>query len=407
MSPIAKVFKLNRKGLNVSRGLIVLGVMLVPIIVLDVIGKEQYWVSVAFGALFVGLSDPGGEFGYRASRMGLMAVMGAVLTAVGFGIGDRAWELVVLAAFVVTLLGGLAVKFGLHRFVAGTLLNAWLLVAIGLPAGYKLDHVTSHTWAQVLAWLAGSALWVALAFIMWLARGRQSRPEPVPEIPGDVTPRKLTRPIILFAVIRALAVSLAVGIAFGLHLPNAYWMPLATFVAMKSSFQQSALVAEQRLAGALIGAAVASLFLLTVDAKHALEAIIVLLGAVGASIRGVNYALYTAAIAGWRSDRDRSAPPVQPRCRVATRALHVPRRRDRRDRDAARQPAPKARQQDRAPRSRNLHGRFRLRMTNAAASLRQHPAKTSSPRGMTAAGSPSPRGSKDDERVCQPALGSV
>ena len=112
-----------------------------------------------------------------------------------------------LAAFVVTLLGGLAVKFGLHRFVAGLLLNVWFIIAIGLPDSYKLDHVTSHTWAQVLAWLAGSVLWIAFVCIMWLARGRKPRPEPVPEIPGDISPRKLTRPIILFAVIRAIAVA--------------------------------------------------------------------------------------------------------------------------------------------------------------------------------------------------------
>jgi uncharacterized membrane protein YccC len=62
------------------------------------------------------------------------------------------------------------------------------------------------------------------------------------------------------------------------------------WVATKSSAQQSTLVAAQRLAGALIGAAVASVFLLTVAAKHALEAIVVVLGALGASIRVVNYA---------------------------------------------------------------------------------------------------------------------
>jgi hypothetical protein len=123
VSPLSKVFELNRKGLNVPRGLAVLGVLAVPLIVLEVAGKEQYWLSAAFGALFVGLSDPGGEFGYRATRMGLVAVIGALLTALGFGIGARAWGPMVIAAFAVTLLGGLAVKFGLHRFVAGLLLN--------------------------------------------------------------------------------------------------------------------------------------------------------------------------------------------------------------------------------------------------------------------------------------------
>ena len=41
MSALSKVFELNRKGLNVPRGLVVLGVQAVPLIVLDVIGKEQ------------------------------------------------------------------------------------------------------------------------------------------------------------------------------------------------------------------------------------------------------------------------------------------------------------------------------------------------------------------------------
>jgi len=298
MSPLSKVFELNPKGLNVPRALIILAVMGGSLIVMEAAGWSVYWVTLALAALFAGASDPGGEFGYRASRMGLFAVIGALLTGLGFAIGEKAWELVVLAAFVVTVLGGLSVKYGLHRYVAGYLLNCWFIVAIGLPASYKIDRLAGHTWAQMLAWVAGCALWVAIAWIGWLARGRGSRPQPIPEIPGDISPRPLTRPIIAFSVIRALTVSIAVAIPFGLHLPNAYWMPIATIVAMKSSLAESTLVAEQRLIGATIGAAIASLCLLTIHTKYALEAIMVLLGAIGGSIRGVNYALYAAAIAG-------------------------------------------------------------------------------------------------------------
>ncbi|HTP21033.1 MAG TPA: FUSC family protein [Solirubrobacteraceae bacterium] len=298
MSPLSKVFELNWKGLNVPRALIILGILGGSLIVMEAAGWSVYWVTLAMAALFAGVSDPGGEFGYRATRMGLFAVIGALLTGLGFAIGEKAWELVVLAAFVVTVIGGLAVKYGLHRYTAGYVLNCWFIIAIGLPASYRLDRYTSHTWAQMLAWVAGCALWVAIIFIGWLARGRGSRPQPIPEIPGDISPRKLTRPIIAFSVIRALTVSIAVAIAFGLHLPNAYWMPIATIVAMKSSLDQSALVAEQRLIGATIGAAIASLCLLAIHSKYALEVILVLLGAIGGSIRGVNYTLYAAAIAG-------------------------------------------------------------------------------------------------------------
>ena len=99
-------------------------------------------------------------------------------------------------------------------------------------------------------------------------------------------------------MIRAAALAAAVAISFGLHLPNAYWMPMATIIAMKPSLQQSALVAERRLAGTVIGAAVAALVLLAVDNRTALEVIVVVLVALAASIHTVNYAWYTAAMAG-------------------------------------------------------------------------------------------------------------
>jgi len=297
MSPMAKVFKLDRKALNVPRAVAVVVILALVVIVLEVIDEPQYIITVVFAVLFAGLSDPGGDFGNGATRMGGFALLGALLTLLGFGLGGAAWELVVLAAFVVTLLGGLAVKFGAHRFVSGLLLNTWFLIAITLPVAYKLDRVTTHAWSQALAWLAGSALWIAFAGILWLARGRKPRPAPFPEIPGDISPRKLTRPIILFALIRAIAIAIAVAIAFGLHLPEADWMPIATLVAMAPSLERSTLVAEQRLAGATLGALVAAVLLLTVHNKHVLEVAVVVILTLGVAIHGVNYALYTAAIA--------------------------------------------------------------------------------------------------------------
>ena len=69
MTQIAKVFELNRNGLNVRRAVGVAVVMVVPLIVLHVLNQDVYYLSVAFGALFVGLNDPGGEYGYRLPRL--------------------------------------------------------------------------------------------------------------------------------------------------------------------------------------------------------------------------------------------------------------------------------------------------------------------------------------------------
>lgn len=204
----------------------------------------------------------------------------------------------VLAASVITLLASLAATYGAHRFTAALLLNIWFLIALSLPAAYTADHVHSSAWAQAVAWLIGSALMIGYIGVVWLATGRSGRQQAGAELlPGDTTPVPLTRPMIMYAVIRAVAVAVTVAIPFGLKVPNADWMPIAALVAMKPSLQQSTLVGVQRLAGAAIGAVVAAVFLLSVDNKIVLGAVIVVLGGLAGAIRAVNYAWYCAAVA--------------------------------------------------------------------------------------------------------------
>jgi hypothetical protein len=307
MGWVPRVFEVNPAGLNWPRAVLFLDAALVPLVVFWAIGYQQYLLSALFGLLFAGLADPGGGYGHRVSHVAVFALIGAGLTALGFGIGAAAWGWLVLAAFAVTLAGGLAVAFGVRRFVVALLLNLWFIVALGLAS--SLHHharITSYTWAQVLAWAGGSALWIAVTFTGWLIRGRKDRPQPVAEIPGDTAPRKLTRPLIMFAVVRALAIAGSVALAFGLNLSHGYWLPIAAMVAMKPSLQQSTLVATQRLAGALIGAAAAVLLLLIPANEHGLRLFAIVLGLEvvalvlfmhGAAIRFWNYALYCAAIA--------------------------------------------------------------------------------------------------------------
>ena len=63
MSSMAKVFELDRKALNVSRAVVVAVVLVPVVIVLEVLDLPHYVVTVVFGALYVGMSDPGGDFG--------------------------------------------------------------------------------------------------------------------------------------------------------------------------------------------------------------------------------------------------------------------------------------------------------------------------------------------------------
>ena len=298
MDRLAKVFAVDRKGISVPGALATAAVLLVTLIVIDQLNQQKYFLSVVMAVLFVALSDPGGGYPDRALRMTVFALLGAALTALGFYVGGHAWGYMVLALFVVTLLSGLAVRFGRHTFAASLLLNVWFIVALVLPTSYSDAHVTTHGWNQALAWLVGGGTWIALTFLVWLASGLAWRPRAAMEIPGDTgDPVELTRPVVLYALIRALAVAGSSAIAFGLHESDASWLPLATLIAMKPDLAQSKLVAVQRLLGAALGALVAIPILITVDNEDALKAIIIVLAALAAALHGVNYLYYCAAVA--------------------------------------------------------------------------------------------------------------
>ncbi|MEU5665582.1 FUSC family protein [Streptomyces longwoodensis] len=304
---LSKVFELDHAGVNWPRAVMFLDAALVPLIVFWAIGHEEYLLSALFGLMFAALADPGGGCGHRAAHIALFGLVGAGLTALGFGIGGEAWGWLALAAFGVTLAAGLAVAFGVRRFVNALLLNVWFIVAVGLS--YALQHaahLTASTWAQVVAWSGGATLWIALAFAEWLIRGRRDLPQPFVELPGDTSRKKLTSPLIVFAVIRALVIAGTFALAFGLDLSHGYWIPIAAIVAMKPSLEQAALVSLQRLAGALIGAIAAALLLLLPAGEtglrlfavdRGLEVVALVLLMHGIAIRFLNYALYCGAIA--------------------------------------------------------------------------------------------------------------
>ena len=304
---LRRVFELNLAGLNWPRAVLVLDVLLVPLVLFWAIGYEQYLISAVFGLLFAVVVDPGGGYGRRALAIAVFAALGAGVTALGFAIGADAWGWLVLATFAVTLAAGLAAMFGVHRFAAALLLNIWFIIALAVATGlHRQSFVTSYTWAQVSAWTGGCALWIVVTFLGWLVRGRHDQSPVLAEIPGDVARRKLTPPLIAFALIRALAMAGTVAIAWGANLSHGYWMAIACIIALRPGLDQSTLYAVQRLAGALIGAGVAILLLLIpanvhglrlLSVSHGLEVVALVLVVHGVATRFLNYAVYCAAIA--------------------------------------------------------------------------------------------------------------
>jgi uncharacterized membrane protein YgaE (UPF0421/DUF939 family) len=118
----------------------------------------------------------------------------------------------------------------------------------------------------------------------------------MPPPPQAAATARLSRPLVTFAVLAAVAVALATAVAWGFDLPNADWMPVAAVVAMKPSLQASTYVAGQRVAGALVGAILAALLLSAIHDRTFLAVMVVIIGALGVALHEVNYALCCASI---------------------------------------------------------------------------------------------------------------
>ena len=93
---LAKVFEVNRQGIDLTRGLWVMGIFLVPLVVLGLLDQEKYWLSMTFAILSVALMDPGGQYQHRLRAMAGVGLVGVPLTAVGFAVGGGPWGLVVV-----------------------------------------------------------------------------------------------------------------------------------------------------------------------------------------------------------------------------------------------------------------------------------------------------------------------
>jgi hypothetical protein len=299
VNQFAEIFKIDKSALNLRRGVLIMIPSLMLLIVFFVLDQEEYFLSAVFALLILGVADPGGDYAYRLSHMAVFGAGGALLTALGVAVGDEAWGWAVLAAFVVTLLSGLAIKYGLHRYLAAVLLNVWFVIALALPVAEKQAHEQPEPWGQALAWLIGAALVLVYITVVWLVRGRSAQAQPIQDlIPGDTSHIALSQQVVLFCLIRALAVAIGVAIAWGFDLSYADWMPLATLAAMQTSFQQTTLRSEQRLIGALIGAVLAAALLLTVTNRVVLGVVICVLGTLALALRGASYTWYCAAVAG-------------------------------------------------------------------------------------------------------------
>ena len=292
----ANLFEFKTDKLNWGSGLRVMVALFVPLTVLGALGLTQYWISVSFGVLFVGLSDLitlGAPIGYRMRRLGIITLVGALLTALGLVLGVN-WELAVLSTFVISLLLGASLAWGKPAAFAAYLLNIWFVVSLAFQGG------AAQALPQALAWLIGGALCMLLALLRFKRQPSSSEPAQGPaavQSPGSLFATyfalfRFTNPLFRFVLLKALAVTVGTAIGLGFGLPYAHWIPVYTLVVLQPDPEQTLNIFVQRLVGALLAATLAAVLLVSVHNQYLIALIILVFAFLAVAMHDANMLSY-------------------------------------------------------------------------------------------------------------------
>jgi hypothetical protein len=315
---IASLFTIKREGFHPVLALVGVAIFLLPLLALKAVGREDLWFTFSFALLVTMISDivaivAQDAYATRVRWSTAIVLVGACLTALGYLLGGANWILVALAVFATTLLYVLITAYGRTAAVASVLLNVWFLCALSIS--HALDKSPAQTWPlagpQTLAWVGGGALWMLTAGALALAPRTRSQSQAQAQQGQSTSPgtrpadaastaapavTQISRSLVTYAALAALAVSLAAAFAWGFDVPNADWMAIGALVAMRPSLRASAYRAGQRVAGALVGAILSAILLSVIHDRTALEIIIVILAALAGTLHEANYALHYAAL---------------------------------------------------------------------------------------------------------------
>lgn len=236
-----------------------LAAMLVVIALLRLAGDAVFAALLA--TLFVTAVGGDGTMSERLPGMVRFTVLGAVLGGLAYWSTDSVIGVAAVLG-VATYLGTLAAAAGPVAARAGLYLTIWPLFAL------MLGSSDTAPWTVSVAFLVGGALSIAVTALRLRLTaedeaGEIDEPEERDEITGDRLSRPsqlmaaATGPIGWFALLRTVAVVLAVILGFWWFSSYPLWVAITVIVVVKPSSSQSASVAVQRTLGTAVGVSIA------------------------------------------------------------------------------------------------------------------------------------------------------
>lgn len=266
--------------------------MFLPLLVLSILGQRAFGVLVMTGALLTSFGDVGTSFRTRAWSLGMTAVGGALMTALGRLIGGPWWQEIV-EIFLIVFISGLLSVYGRVAAVMGLLLTIPFVISLAnrggpattLPAagGFLLGGAVLMLFASLYAWLLSHRSTPKNAT-------QPNRPQPgLTTLTAQLT---LTSPLLRLSLLRAMGAAVAAGSGWIWGGSPFYWAALTVIICTRQDQKASLMMALQNVIATILGALLAAVLIASVLNTLVVGLIVVAITFLAFTVKELNYLLY-------------------------------------------------------------------------------------------------------------------
>ena len=197
--------------------------------------------------------------------------------------------------------GGMLLALGTGAWWIGLQCGIFAIVAGGYPVGGELAAT------RAVFILAGGLLQTLFMTGYWRLRATihpEEAQDPFPGFPSALPvlwgALRERGEVFQYAIRQALTLAVAAELARYLDLANGYWVPMTVLIVLKPGFKETIQRGLERVAGTLLGAALATLLVHTFKLEPVTMAVLVVLFAwFSYALLNVNYALFAIGLTGY------------------------------------------------------------------------------------------------------------
>jgi len=266
--------------------------LFLPLIILAQFGHVAFGGQVMFGALLTAFGDPGTSSRMQAKILLVIAVGGALMTALGRFIGGP-WWVEGMEIFFAVFLSGMLATYGQAIAGLGSLLTIILVLSLSTRSG------PATAGPSAAGFLLGGV--ILLLFALLFAKFQTGHSAPGNETRASRSRPTLTTltsqltwtsPLLRFSVLRAIGAAVAAMIGWNLSGSYPYWATITVIACTRPDKKTSLVMALQNIVATFLGALLADLLIAGVQNSLVIGLILVAVTFLAFTVKELNYILH-------------------------------------------------------------------------------------------------------------------